>query len=149
MLFIFLIFHNIQYDQARSVFYSLTLIWVCVCCVCCVCWCVGGGGDFFIIICFKICYLLLTPVSCIGQISDRSILDFRISGQSLIKINCHKSRTSDDTEKKLQAVTKPKKRNKTTPKEMMMTSCWETVTSLPFFQFTTNLEQSGGWIMDA
>ena len=28
-------------------------------------------------------------------------------------------------------------------KELTMTSCWEIVTSLPFFQFTANLEQCG------
>ena len=32
----------------------------------------------------------------IWQNSDKGISDFRISGQSLIKENCHKSKTSDD-----------------------------------------------------
>ena len=32
------------------------------------------------------------------QNSDRDVSDFRISDQSLIKRNCHNSRTSDDTE---------------------------------------------------
>ena len=31
-----------------------------------------------------------------GQNSDKGISDFRISGQSLIKGNCHNSRISDD-----------------------------------------------------
>ena len=37
----------------------------------------------------------------IGQNSDGGISDFRISGQSLIKGNCHNSRTSDDIDMKL------------------------------------------------
>ena len=53
----------------------------------------------------------------IGQISDGSISDFQISGQSLIKVNCHNSRTSDDIEMILVAVTKLGKRNKTTSKK--------------------------------
>ena len=48
----------------------------------------------------------------IGQNSDESIADFRISGQSLIKGNCHDSRTSDDIEVKFGPVTKLYKRNK-------------------------------------
>ena len=47
----------------------------------------------------------------IGQNSD-----FRISGQSLIKENCHTSRTSDDIDMKLGPVSKCDKRNKTTLK---------------------------------
>ena len=50
----------------------------------------------------------------IGQNSDGGISDFRISGQSLIKENCHNSRTSDDIDMKLEPVTKLDKRNKTT-----------------------------------
>ena len=46
-------------------------------------------------------------------------------------------------------VTKLDKRNKTTSKKFEMTSCWKIMTSLPFFQFTINLEQSGSWILDA
>ena len=34
----------------------------------------------------------------IGQNSDGSISDFQISGQSLIKVNWHNSRTSDGTD---------------------------------------------------
>ena len=36
----------------------------------------------------------------IEQNSDRGISDFRISGQSLIKKNCHNSRTSNDIDTK-------------------------------------------------
>ena len=45
------------------------------------------------------------------------ISDFRISGQSPIKENCHNSRTSDDTDIKLGPVTKFEKRNKATSKK--------------------------------
>ena len=44
--------------------------------------------------------------------SDGCISNFGISGQCLIKENCHNSRTSDDTDKKLGPVTKIDKRNK-------------------------------------
>ena len=66
----------------------------------------------------------------IGQNSDVGISDFRISDQSLIKENYHNSRTSDDTDMKLGAVTKIDKRNKTTSKNLTMRSCRQTVTSL-------------------
>ena len=52
----------------------------------------------------------------IEQNSDGGISDFRISGQSLIKENCHNSRTNDDIDMKLGPVTKLDKRNKTTSK---------------------------------
>ena len=52
----------------------------------------------------------------IGQNSDESISDFRISGQSLIKENSYNSRTSDDIDKKLGLVTKLGKRNISTSK---------------------------------
>ena len=50
----------------------------------------------------------------IGQTSDGGISDFRISGQSLIKENCHNFRTSDDINMKLGPVTKLDKKNNTT-----------------------------------
>ena len=49
-----------------------------------------------------------------GKNSDVGISDFPISGQSLIKENCHDSRTSDDIDMKLGPVTNLDKRNKTT-----------------------------------
>ena len=49
----------------------------------------------------------------IGQNSDGGISDFRISGQPLIKENCHKSRTSNDIDVKLGPVTKLEKTNTT------------------------------------
>ena len=48
----------------------------------------------------------------IGQISDKGIFDFRISGQSLIKVNCQNSRTNDSTDEKLGTVTKLENREK-------------------------------------
>ena len=49
--------------------------------------------------------------------SDGGISDFRISGQPLIKVNCHNSRTSNDIDIKLKLVTKLHKTNKTTSKK--------------------------------
>ena len=54
----------------------------------------------------------------IGQNSDRGISDFRIFGQSLIKENCHNSRTSNDIDINVGPVTKHDKRNKTTSKKI-------------------------------
>ena len=54
------------------------------------------------------------------QILDKSqtgISDFCTSGESLIKENCHNSRTSDDIDRKLGPVTKLYKNNKTTSKK--------------------------------
>ena len=63
----------------------------------------------------------------IGQNSGEGISDFRISGQSLIKVNCHNPRTSDDIDMKLGPVTKRDKRIKTTSKkfdgEVISTNC--------------------------
>ena len=42
----------------------------------------------------------------IGENSNKGISDFQISGQSLIKGNCHNSRTSDDIDTKPRPVTK-------------------------------------------
>ena len=53
-----------------------------------------------------------------GQNLDGVIPDLRISGQSLIKENCHNSRTSDDIDIKLGPVTKLDKRNKTMSKKI-------------------------------
>ena len=59
--------------------------------------------------------LLVFPQSSdIAQNPDGVISDFWISGQSLIKENCHNSRTSDDIDMTLGPVTKLYKRNKTT-----------------------------------
>ena len=60
----------------------------------------------------------------------------------------HNSRTSDDIGMKLGPVPKLDKRNRTTQKKLTMMSCRNIVTSLPFFRFFANLEQSGGQIPD-
>ena len=49
---------------------------------------------------------------------------------------------------KLGAVTKVDRRNKITSKKLTMTSCQKIVTSLSFFGFLANLEQSGSHIPD-
>ena len=53
----------------------------------------------------------------IGKNSDGDISDFQISGQPLIKEDCHNSRTSDNIDIKIGAVTKLYKRHKTTSKK--------------------------------
>ena len=84
----------------------------------------------------------------IGQNSDGGISDFRMSGQSLVKGNCHNSRTSDDTDMELGPVTKLDKRNKATSKklndEVMSENCYV----FAIFQFMANLEESGSRIPD-
>ena len=50
---------------------------------------------------------------------------------------------------KLGPVTKLDKRNKTTSKKFDDNACQKIVTSLPFLQFTANLEQLGSQISDA
>ena len=69
----------------------------------------------------------------IGENSDRGISNFRISGQSLIKVNCDNSRTSDDIKMKLGAVTKLDKRNEITSKKFDDDVISAIMTSLSFF----------------
>ena len=61
------------------------------------------------------------------MIFDSGISDFRISGQSLIKENCHNSKASDDVDMKLGPVPKLDKKNKMTSKsfgdDTMSASC--------------------------
>ena len=75
----------------------------------------------------------------IGQNSDGGISDFQISGQSLIKENCHNSRTSEDIDMELGPVTKSYKRNKTTSKifdnDVMSKNCDVTVIFSIYGQF--------------
>ena len=75
--------------------------------------------------------------------------NFQISGQSLIKGNSHNSRTNDGIDMKLGPVTKLDKRNKITLRKMTMKSIREIMTSLSFFQFMANLEQSRRRILDS
>ena len=56
---------------------------------------------------------------------------------------------SDDIDMKLGAVTKLEGRNKKKSKKLTMVSCWKILTSLSFFGFMVNLEQSGSQILDA
>ena len=49
---------------------------------------------------------------------------------------------------KLGPVAKLGKRNKTTPKNLPLTSCRENMTSLSIFRFLANLEESGDRIPD-
>ena len=53
----------------------------------------------------------------IGQNLDKSISNFRISGQSFIKENYHNSRNSDDIDMELGPVTKLHERNKITSRK--------------------------------
>ena len=53
----------------------------------------------------------------IRQNSDGGISNYLVFRQSLIKVNCNISRTSDDIDMKLGAVTKLDNRNKTTKKK--------------------------------
>ena len=53
----------------------------------------------------------------IGQNSNESISNFRISGQYLLKENCYKSRTTDNIDMKLGPVTKFGKGRKTTSRK--------------------------------
>ena len=75
--------------------------------------------------------------------------DFWISGQSLIKENCHISRTSYDINMKLGPMTNLTRETKWHQKNLTMTLCWQIVMPLSFFRFMVNLEQSGSRIPDA
>ena len=86
----------------------------------------------------------------IGQNSDVSISNLRISGQSLINENCHNSGNNSNIQMKLRPITKLDKRNTTTlKKKLSMTTYQQIVTFLSFFQFMTNLKQTGSQIPDS
>ena len=87
----------------------------------------------------------------IEQNSDDGFSDFRISGQSLIKQNCHNSRASDDIDMKLGPVTKLDNRNKTISKrfsdEFMSPNC-DVIVIFPIFgQFGANRKPNSGRIV--
>ena len=84
----------------------------------------------------------------IGQNSDGVISDFQVSGESLIKQNFDKSRTSDDIDMKLGLVTKFDKRNKKPSKKIENNVMPQILTSWSFIQFMDNLEESGDRISD-
>ena len=73
----------------------------------------------------------------------------KISSQSVIKkTNCHNSKTSDDIDMKFGTVinlTRETKQRQKIDDQVIS----EIVTSLPFFQFMTNSEQSGSRFLDA
>ena len=76
----------------------------------------------------------------IGQNADGGISNFQISGQSLIKRNCHKSSTSDDIDMKLGSVTKLDKWNKTMSKKFDDDVMSKNCDVIAIAQFTANLE---------
>ena len=63
-------------------------------------------------------FLTCPILKILGKTKKAGISHFRISGQSLMKVNCHNSRTSDDIGMKLEPVAKLDKRNKTTSKKI-------------------------------
>ena len=78
--------------------------------------------------------LIHPGLQILGKTQTGVISDFQISSQPLIKK--HNSSTSDDNiVMKLAPVTKLNKRNKTTSKNLTMTSFRQIVTSLSFFRF--------------
>ena len=66
----------------------------------------------------------------IWQNSDESISHFRISGQSLIKKNCHNSRNRDDIGMKLGRELNLTRETKKRQKKLAMTLCRQIVMSL-------------------
>ena len=86
----------------------------------------------------------------IGQNSDGGIFDFPISAQSLIKVNCHNSRPSDDIDMKLGPVTKLDKGNKTMSKkfddDVMSANCDIIVIFLIYGQFGAIRKQDSGHV---
>ena len=70
------------------------------------------------------------------QNSDRDISDFGISGQSLVRVNCHNSRTSDDIDMKFGPVTQLNKRNKTASKKVhndVISENWDVIVIFPIY----------------
>ena len=61
--------------------------------------------------------LTCPSLQTLGKTQTVVISYFRISAQSLLKENCHNSRTSDDIDMKLGPLTKIDKRNKATSKK--------------------------------
>ena len=101
-------------------------------------------GDIFAK--FNIPYSTQSPD--IRQKSDKGISNFWISGRSLIKENCHNSRTRNDTDMNIGQANKLENRNKTS-KIQTMTSCQQNVTPLSFLQFIARLEKFRKWIPDS
>ena len=84
----------------------------------------------------------------IAQNSDGGISDFRISGQSLVKENCHNSRTSDNIDMKLGPLTKRNKRNKTTLKKFdvdVMSTNYDAIVTFRIFWPIWSSPENGFW----
>ena len=93
--------------------------------------------------------LTQTSIQILGKTQTEVFLISRCL-VNLVKVNCHNSRNSDDINMKFGPVTKLDKRNKNiSKKRLTMTPYRKTVTSLSFFQFMANLDQSGSRIPDA
>ena len=98
---------------------------------------------------------LVTLTRSSSQIFDKTQMEvvsyFRIFGQSLIKKIAITTETvmmlTLNLDQKLSLTRQTKQRQQKL--KLTMTSSPQTVTSLPFFQFTVNLEQSGRRIPDA
>ena len=87
----------------------------------------------------------------IKQNSDGGIFDFRISGQSLIKENCHSSGASYDIDMKLGPVTKLDKKNKATSKKFdddFMSENFDVIVIFPIYgQFGAVWKPEAGCIV--
>ena len=87
----------------------------------------------------------------IGQNSDAGISNFWLYSQSLIKENCHNSRTSDDVNVKLGPVTRLDKKNKTKSKKFyedaMLASCDVIVIFPNYGQFAVMRKPDSGSIV--
>ena len=94
------------------------------------------------------CILNLLQSPDIGQNPDKGISDSWISAQSLIKENYHYSRTGDNIDMKLGAVTKLDKENKTTSKnfddDVMLKNCDVILIFLIYGQFGAILKPDSG-----
>ena len=88
----------------------------------------------------------------IGQISDGSVSDFRISGQSLVKINCHNSRTSGGIDMKLEPVSKLDKKAKKHQKKLdndAMLENWSVIVIFSIYsQFGAIRKRDSGCIVN-
>ena len=86
--------------------------------------------ETFIVLIYTSLYCLFTVYIPVG------IYMFKVNirnTRTLIYVNCHNSRTSDDINMRLGAVTKLDERNKTMSKKLKRTSFQQIVTSLSFF----------------
>ena len=100
--------------------------------------------------CHSKCGIPYSPhPSDIGQNSDGGISDFFNSGQSLLKGNCHNSRTSDDIEMKLKLVTKLDKRTKKKSNKIDDDVMSEHCDVIVIFPIHNQFRAIGSWIPEA